>query len=79
MDQLSRPMGTPDEDPAETENSGLPFRCQTALKKPLTNTSGLQTYKGYVFPEVEDTKCQKLDWVIKQNLSKEANEADAGI
>ncbi len=63
-------------------------RCQRELKKqsrwpvfkkPLTNTSCLQTYKGYVFPAVEDTKCQKLDWVIKQNLSKEANEADAGI
>lgn len=33
-------------------------------------------WKGYSFPDMEDTKCPKLDQVIKQNLSKEVKEVD---
>ncbi len=50
-----------------------------AFGKPPSNTSRLQACTGYAFPAVEDTKCPKLDRVVRQNLSKEAKEADAGI
>ena len=33
--------------------------------------------KPYGFPNVEDTKCPKLDGVIKQNLTKEVKDADS--
>ena len=49
------------------------------IKGPILNTAQLQTRKGYSFPGVEDTKCPKLDWVIKQNLSKEADAAAAKL
>ena len=75
-----------DEEPADADNSVRPLvqvsegtarAIKTAFKGPLLNTARLQTRKGYSFPDVEDTKCPKLDRVIKQNLSKEVKEADA--
>ena len=41
---------------------------KSAFKKPLSNAARLQVRKAYAFPNVEDTKCPKLDRVIKQNL-----------
>lgn len=75
-----------DEEPADADNSVRPLvqvsegtarAIKTAFKGPMLNTARLQTRKGYSFPDVEDTKCPKLDRVIKQNLSKEVKEADA--
>ena len=37
---------------------------KSAFKKPLPNTSQLQMHKAHTFPNVEDTKCPKLDCVI---------------
>ena len=46
------------------------------LQKPLSNVAWLQVCKAYAFPNVVDTKCPKLDRVIKQNLSKDIQDAD---
>ena len=50
---------------------------KSAFKKLLSNTARLQVRKLYSFPNVEDTKCPKLDRVIKQNLTKDARDADS--
>ena len=44
---------------------------KAAFEKPLPNAARLQTRKTYSFPMTEDTKCPKLDTVVKQNLSKD--------
>jgi hypothetical protein len=49
------------------------------FKKPANNATRLHYRKGFSFPNVEDTKCPKLDPMIKQNLSKEAKDADASV
>ena len=48
---------------------------KSALQKPLSNSTQLQVHRAYTFPNVEDTKCQKLDCVIKQNLTKDIKDA----
>ena len=50
---------------------------KSAFKKPLSNTSRLQVRKAYAFLNVEDTKCPELDHVIKQNLTKDVQDADS--
>ena len=52
---------------------------KSAFKKPLSNTARLQVCKAYGFPNVEDTKCPKLDRVIKQNLTKDVKDADSQL
>ena len=49
---------------------------KSVFKKPLCNAARLQVRKAYPFPNVENTKCPKLDRVIKQNLSKDVKDAD---
>ena len=51
---------------------------KTVFKRPANNTIRLQHRKGYSFPDIEDTKCPKLDPVIKQNLGKETKDTDSG-
>ena len=66
----------PDEEPGEDSpmqpvisvSESTAKTLKSAFKKPLSNASRLQVRKVYAFPNVEDTKCPKLDWVIKQNL-----------
>ena len=48
-----------------------------AFRKPLSNTARLLVHKSYCFPNVEDTKCPKLDRVIKQNMTKKVKNADS--
>ena len=50
---------------------------KSAFKKPLSNTACLLVCKPYSFPNVEDTKCPKLDQVIKQNLTKDVRDANS--
>ena len=50
---------------------------KSAFRKPLSNTARLLVRKPYRFPSVEDTKCPKLDRVIKQNLTKNVKDADS--
>ena len=50
---------------------------KSAFRKPLSNTARLLVRKPYGFPNVEDTKCPKLDRVIKQNLTKDVKDADS--
>ena len=52
---------------------------KTAFKKPLRNAVRLQTRKTYFFPMIEDTKCPKLDTVVKQNLSKDVKDSDVNV
>ena len=52
---------------------------KTAFEKPLLNAARLQTRRAYPFPMVEDTKCPKLDSVVKQNLAKEIKDSDASV
>ena len=53
---------------------------QKAIKgRPLHNAARLQTRKAYPFPMTEDTKCPKLDGVVKQNLTKEIRDADSNV
>lgn len=53
---------------------------KTAFKKPLHNAARLQTKKTtYSLPLVEDTKCPKLDTVMKQNLSKDVKDSDVNV
>ena len=68
-DPSSRPIISVSESTAKT--------LKSAFKKPLSNTARLQVRKPYGFPNVEDTKCQKLDWVIKLNLTKDVKDADS--
>ena len=44
---------------------------KTAFERPLHNAARLQTRKAYPFPMAQDTKCPKLDGVVKQKLTKE--------
>ena len=50
---------------------------KSAFKKPLSNTTQLQVRKAYAFPNVEDTRCPKLDCAIKQNLKKDVKDTDS--
>ena len=52
---------------------------KTAFGRPLHNAARLQTRKAYPFPMTEDTKCPKLDGVVKQNLTKEIRDADSNV
>ena len=74
-----------DEDPEEgtgsllqvSETTGKALR--TAFTRPLSNQARLQVRKPYAFPNVEATKCPKLDPVAKQLLQKEQKQADASL
>ena len=50
---------------------------KSAFKKPLSNSARLQVCKAYSFSDVEDTKCPKLDCVIKQNLTKDVKDTNS--
>ena len=52
-------------------------RLKSGFKKPLSNTARLFVRKPYSFPNVEDTKCPKLDRVTKQNLTKDVRDANS--
>ena len=52
---------------------------KAAFEKPLPNAARLQTRKIYSFPMIEDTKCPKLDTVVKQNLSKDVKDSDVNV
>ena len=52
---------------------------KTAFGRLLHNTARLQTRKTYPFPMTEDTKCPKLDGVVKQNLTKEIRDTDSNV
>lgn len=68
-DPSARPLVSVSESTART--------LKSAFKKPLSNTARLLVRKPYSFPNVEDTKCPKLDRVIKQNLTKDVRDADS--
>ena len=55
-------------------SEGTTRMIKMAFKGPIH--CRLQMWKGYSFPDMEGTKCPKLDQVIEQNLSKEVKEAD---
>ena len=85
LNDYSAILTWPDEEPGE-DPSARPLismlentarTLKSAFRKPLSNTAHLLVHKPYCFPNVEDTKCSKLDRVIKQNLTKEAKDADS--
>lgn len=45
----------------------------------MSNQTRLQTRKPYLFPELEVTRCPKLDPVAKQLLQREQKQADASL
>ena len=74
-----------DDDP---EEAALPLRqvseptakaLKTAFGRPLTNQARLQLRKPYTFPNVDTTKCPKLDPAAKQLLGKEQKQADSAL
>ena len=52
---------------------------KTAFSRPLANQARLQARKPYSFPNVEATKCPKLDLAAKQLLSKEQKQSDGAL
>ena len=52
---------------------------KTAFSRPLANQARLQARKPYSFPNVEATKCPKLDSAAKQLLSKEQKQSDGAL
>jgi len=50
---------------------------KAAFGSQLNNPARLQMRKGYPFPVIEDTRCPKLDRVVKQNLTKDVKDTDA--
>ena len=64
-DPSTRPLISVSESTART--------LKSAFKKPLSNTTHLLVCKPYGFPNVEDTKCPKLDQVIiYSNMKQES-------
>ena len=66
----------PSVQPIISMSESTAITLKSAFKKPLTNAARLQVHRVYAFPNVEDTKCPKLDRVIKQNLSKDVKDAN---
>ena len=60
-----------------TENTAMALKV--AFGRPLQNQVRLQARKPYPFPDVEVTRCPKLDPVAKQLLQKEQKQADASL
>lgn len=52
---------------------------KTAFGRPLSNQSRLQARKPYPFPNVETTRCPKLDPVAKQLMQRDQKQADASM
>ena len=52
---------------------------KTAFGRPLHNVVRLQTRKACPFPMTEDTKCPKLDGMVKENLTKEIRNTDSNV
>lgn len=50
---------------------------KAAFGMQLRNPARLQVRKSYPFPAIEDTRCPKLDRVLKQNLTKDVKDTDA--
>jgi len=50
---------------------------KAAFGMQLRNPARLQVRKSYPFPAIEDTRCPKLDRVVKQNLTKDVKDTDA--
>ena len=46
------------------------------LNIPTSNGARLATQKGYIYPDTEETRCPRLDSIVKQNLSKDIRDAD---
>ena len=65
--------------PLLTVSEGTAKALKTAFGRPLSNQARLQTRKPYAFPNVEATRCPKLDPVAKQLLHKEQKQADASL
>ena len=87
LDSLPMPQwDDQDEESAEVESrkvvqvsENTQKAIKTAFGRPLHNAARLQTRKAYPFPMTEDTKCPKLDGVVKQNLTKEIKDADSNV
>ena len=60
-----------------TENTAKALKV--AFGRPLPNQARLQARKPYPFPDVEVTRCPKLDPVAKQLLQREQKQADASL
>ena len=86
LDSLPMPQWGQDEESPDIEGRKLVEvsestrkAIKTAFEKPLPNAARLQTRKTYSFPMIEDTKCPKLDTVVKQNLSKKVKDSDVNV
>lgn len=51
--------------PLQTVSEGTGKALKAAFSRPLSNQTRLQTRKPYVFPDVDTTRCPKLDLVAK--------------
>ena len=50
---------------------------KAAFGSQLSNPARLQVRESYPFPAIEDTRCPKLNSVVKQNLIKDVKDTDA--
>ena len=60
-----------------SEDTGKILR--SSFGRPLTNQARLTARKAYPFPDVETTRCPKLDPVAKQLLQREQKAADGAM
>ena len=86
LDSLPMPQWNQDEESADVESQKVvqvsentQMAIKTAFGRPIHNAARLQMRKAYPFPMTEDTKCPKLDGVVKQNLTKEIRDADSNV
>ena len=86
LDSLPMPQWNQDEEPAEIKSQTLIQVSESTLRalkiafeKPLPDAARLQTWRACPFPKTKDTKCPKLDSVVKQNLAKEIKDSEASV
>lgn len=65
--------------PLWTVSESTETALQAAFSRPLNNQAQLQARKLYMFPDVDTTKCLKLDLVPQQLLQKEQKQAVASL
>ena len=86
LNSMLMPQWDQDEESADIESRNVvqvsestQKAIKTAFGRPLHNIARLQTRKPYPLPMTENTKCPKVDGMVKQNLTNKIKDTDTNV